>query len=174
MKNRFRTLLVTTIMLTFQYCTALPTNSEVPGEKIEVKPGPEDMVIDTLHGYPRLLISCSGRREAHKPYGEIISYGIHSGVQHEMARYNEPGELLFKPHGIYLDRDLLYVISHEKEPNYHPILIYRIHGDSLEFKDLIHTHAQHSPNALVTGPGGEIFFVNDSGKRAAWLRRSLN
>ena len=73
MKNRFRTLLVTTIMLTFQYCTALPTNSEVPGEQIEVKPGPEDMVIDTLHGYPRLLISCSGRREAHKPYGEIIS-----------------------------------------------------------------------------------------------------
>lgn len=167
MKNMIRTLLVTALAFTFYCGLALPGKSEVTPEKIELKPGPEDMVIDTLHGEPRLLISCSARREEHKPYGEIISYGLHSGVQKEMIRYNEPGDLLFKPHGIYLDGDLLYVISHEMEPDYHPILIYRVHGDSLEFKDLANSSNQHSPNALVTGPDGEIYFVNDSGKRGS-------
>ena len=167
MKKVFKFLLVFTLAFTFQCCAGHLAIPEVPAEKIEVKPGPEDMVIDTLQGYPRLLISCSARREDHKPYGEIISYGLKSGVQLALVRYNEPDNLLFKPHGIYLDRDLLYVISHEKEPGYHPILIYRVHGDSLEFKDLINTSDQHSPNALVTGPSGEIFFVNDSGKRGS-------
>ena len=167
MKNMIRTLLVAALTFTSYCCSTLPAKSEVTSEKIEVKPGPEDMVIDTLHGEPRLLISCAARREEHKPYGEIISTGLHSGDQVEMVRYNEPGDLLFKPHGIYLDRDLLYVISHELEPDYHPILIYRVHGDSLEFQDLVNSPDQHSPNALVTGPDGEIYFVNDSGKRGS-------
>ena len=143
MKNMIRILLVATLTFTSFCCSALTAKSEVTAEKIEVKPGPEDMVIDTLHGEPRLLISCAARREEHKPYGEIISYGLHSGDQVEMVRYNEPGDLLFKPHGIYLDRDLLYVISHELEPDYHPILIYRVHGDSLEFQDLVNSPDQH-------------------------------
>jgi arylesterase/paraoxonase len=171
MKKAFIFLLVFALGFSFQCCVGHPVVSEVPAEKIEVKPGPEDMVIDTLQDYPRLLISCSARREDHKPYGEIIAYGLQSGVQQALVRYNEPGNLLFKPHGIYLDRDLLYVISHEKEPNYHPILIYRVHGDSLEFRDLINTSDQHSPNALVTGPSGEIFFVNDSGKRGSMAEK---
>lgn len=167
MKNMIRILLVTALVFSSFCCSALPETPGVTAEKIQVKPGPEDMVIDSLHGEARLLISCSGRREEHKPYGEIISYGLHSGVQKEMIRYNEPGDLLFKPHGIYLDRDILYVISHEMEPDYHPILIYRVHGDSLEFIDLANSSDQHSPNALVTGPDGEIYFVNDSGKRGS-------
>ena len=171
MKKVFKFLLATILGFTFQCCANLPVNSELPAEKIELKPGPEDMVIDTLQGYPRLLISCSARREDHKPYGEIISYGLLSGVQLEMVRYNEPRDLLFKPHGIYLDKDLLYVISHEMEPDYHPILTYRVHGDSLEFKDLINSPDQHSPNALVTGPTGEIYFVNDSGKRGSMAEK---
>jgi hypothetical protein len=167
MKNMIRTLFLTGLAFTFSCSSAHPVEPEVTAVKIEVKPGPEDMVIDTLHGEARLLISCSARREEHKPYGEIISYGLHSGVQKEMIRYNEPDDLLFKPHGIYLDSDLLYVISHEMEPDYHPILIYKVHGDSLEFKDLINSKDQISPNALVTGPAGEIYFVNDSGKRGS-------
>lgn len=167
MKNAPKVPLLIPLLWIFLCVIVLPGNSQLPAEKIELKPGPEDMVMDTLHSSPRLLISCSGRREAHKPYGEIVSYGLHSGVQNEMIRYNEPGDLLFKPHGIYLDGDLLYVISHESEPDYHPILIYRVHGDSLEFKELIQTIDQKSPNALVTGPDGEIFFVNDSGKRGS-------
>ena len=162
------------ILLTMLFVSFLPGYGKEPAQRIEVKPGPEDMVIDTLQEEPRLLISCSARREAQKPYGEIISHKLHSGIQQEMLRYNEPGNLLFQPHGIYLDRDLLYVISHEREPDYHPILIYRVHGDSLEFKELIDSPDLHSPNALVTGPDGEIYFVNDSGKRGSLAEKIFN
>ncbi len=39
----------------------------------------------------------------------------------------------------YLDKEMLYVISHEQEPDYHPILVYRLHGykiDNLEIYPL--------------------------------------
>jgi hypothetical protein len=90
-----------------------------------------------------------------------------------MERHNEPEEILFRPHGIYLDGDLLYVISHEKEPDYHPILVYRVNGSHLDFMELINTNHQHSPNALVTGPGREIYLVNDSGKRGSLMEKAL-
>ena len=142
-------------------------------ERIQVQPGPEDMVLDSFHVSPRLIISCSGRREAHKPYGEMVSMDLRTGEQFTMKRLNEPNGILFRPHGIYLDGDLLYVISHEKEPDYHPILVYRVDGDQLNFVELIHTDHQHSPNALVTGPKGEIYLVNDSGKRGSLWEKAL-
>lgn len=147
--------------------------SQTMVERITVKPGPEDMVLDSFNVSPRLIISCSARREAHKPSGEIISFDLRSGKQCTMKRLNEPDGILFLPHGIYLDRDLLYVISHEKEPDYHPVLIYRVDGEQLVFVDLIHTGHQLSPNALVTGPNGEIYLVNDSGKRGSLLEKAL-
>lgn len=142
-------------------------------ERIPVKPGPEDMVLDTMNGDPCLIISCCGRREAHKPYGEMIRYDLTTGKQVLMRRLGEPGDILFRPHGIYLDGDMLYVISHEKEPDYHPVLVYRVNGAHLDFVELIHTGHQHSPNALVTGPGREIYLVNDSGKRGSMLEKAL-
>ena len=142
-------------------------------EKIQVKAGPEDMVLDTSFASPRLLISCCGRREVHKPYGEMVSLDLRSGKHQEMRRINEPDDILFRPHGIYLDGDLLYVISHEKEPDYHPVLIYRVQGEELSFVELVHTDKQHSPNALVTGPNGEIYLVNDSGKRGSLWEKAL-
>jgi len=142
-------------------------------ERVQVKPGPEDMVLDTGQLSPRLLISCSARREVHKPYGEIIAVDLTSGEQHVMRRLNEPADLVFQPHGIFLDGDLLYVISHEKEPDYHPVLIYRVDGKELSLVDLVHTDKQHSPNALVTGSGGEIYLVNDSGKRGSLWEKIL-
>lgn len=162
------------LILLYPFCDICAQEASAESaERIQLAPGPEDMVLDTLNGHSRLLISCSARREEHKPYGEIISYALQSGMQLTLIRYNEPDDLLFRPHGIYLDGQLLYVISHEKEPDYHPILIYRIHGDSAEFIDLIHTPDQHSPNALVTGPGGEIYYVNDSGKRGSMIEKAL-
>lgn len=142
-------------------------------DRIPLQPGPEDMVLDTLNGEPCLLISCCGRREADKPYGEILRYNLLSGGQVVLERRNEPDEIRFQPHGIYLDGNLLYVISHEKEPDYHPVLVYRIVGDHLEFKELIHTSQQHSPNALVLGPGKEIYLANDSGKRGSIMEKAL-
>jgi len=142
-------------------------------DRIPLKPGPEDMVLDTLHGDPALIISCCGRREADKPYGEIILYNLISGEQELMKRLNEPADIIFRPHGIYMDGDLLYVISHEKEPDYHPVLVYRVNGSHLDFVELINTNHQHSPNALVSGPDGEIYLVNDSGKRGSMMEKAL-
>ena len=142
-------------------------------DRIPLKPGPEDMVLDTLHGDPCLIISCCGRREADKPYGEMIHYDLLSGKQKVMERLNEPEDILFRPHGIYLDGNMLYVISHEKEPDFHPVLVYRVDGRKLDFIEMIHTTHQHSPNALVTGPGGEIYLVNDSGKRGSMMEKAL-
>jgi hypothetical protein len=142
-------------------------------ERIPLKPGPEDMVLDTLHGDPRLLISCCGRREADKPYGEMVHYNLLTGEQQVMVRLNEPDDILFRPHGICLDGNLLYVISHEKEPDIHPVLVYLVDGNQLEFVERIQTTHQHSPNALVTGPGREIYLVNDSGKRGSLMEKAL-
>ena len=96
------------------------------------------MVLDTLFT-PRLLISCSARRDEYRPYGEIEALDLLSMERRILTRYNEPDSLFFHPHGIFLDKGILYVISHEKEPDFHPILIYRVHGDSLEFIELVHT-----------------------------------
>jgi len=132
-----------------------------------VGPGPEDMVLDTVTGRPRLLISCTGRREEYKPYGEIEAFDLTSEKRTVLSRTGEPDALVFRPHGIYLDGNTLYVISHEHEPDDHPILIYTVLPDRLEFRGMAMGAHQHSPNALVTGPGGEIYFVNDSGKRGS-------
>lgn len=173
MKNRIYSLLIICMGVLLSGCHKMPPISNLPTQRIMIGPGPEDMMLDTLHGEPRLLISCSSRRESHDPYGEIVSFNLITGDRKELIRYNEPEELIFKPHGIYLDQDILLIISHEKEPDLHPILIYRIHGDSLEFKEQIITSDQHSPNALVTGSHGEIYFVNDSGKRGSILEKAL-
>jgi hypothetical protein len=156
------------------FCTLLQeAQGQTLIERIQVQAGPEDMVLDTSHTGPRLLISCCARREVHKPYGEMISLDLTSGKNIEMKRINEPEDILFRPHGIYLDGDLLYVISHEKEPDYHPVLIYRVRGEELSFVDLVNTDKQHSPNALVTGSNGEIYLVNDSGKRGSLWEKIL-
>lgn len=142
-------------------------------DRIPLKPGPEDMVLDTLHGRPALLISCCERRNPEKAFGEILRYDLISGEHIVLERRGEPEGILFRPHGIYLDENLLYVISHEEEPDYHPVLVYRVQGDHLEFQELIFTGGQHSPNALVTGAGREIYLVNDSGKRGSMLEKAL-
>lgn len=173
MKNnrlRFEFILPWSILL---LCLAMQVTGQQVVDRIPLKPGPEDMVLDTLHGEPALLISCCERRDANKPYGELIRYKLLSGKEEVLERREEPKGILFRPHGIYLDGNRLYVISHEKEPDYHPVLVYRVYEDHLKFLELIHTGGQHSPNALVTGPGGEIYLVNDAGKRGSMLEKAL-
>jgi len=153
--------------LSLPECYRASAMTESPAKRIPVGPGPEDMILDTAGGKARLIVSCASRRESLEPYGEIVAVDPETGIITKLDRYNEPAALIFRPHGIYLYKDLLYVISHEKEPDDHPILIYRLHGDSLEFREAIRTASQHSPNALVAGPDGEIYFVNDAEKRGS-------
>jgi len=173
MKNRFRSILFMLPLALLLFCPEITGISQTVVDRIPLRPGPEDMVLDTLHGDPSLIISCCGRREADKPFGEMLRYNLLTGEQELMERMNEPEDILFRPHGICLDGDLLYVISHEKEPDYHPVLIYRVAGNQLDFVELVSTGHQHSPNALVTGPDGEIYLVNDSGKRGSILEKAL-
>lgn len=172
MKLKISSLLLLTILYTSTACSPPESGPRMIGEKIEVGPGPEDMVLDTLHG-PRLLISCSARRDEYRPYGEIEALDLHSMERKIMVRHGEPDSLSFHPHGIFLAGDLLYVISHEKEPDDHPILIYRVKADSLEYIEGIHNPLLNSPNALVKGSEGEIFVVNDAGKRGSILEKVL-
>ncbi len=151
---------------------SLIEGGERDGERIEVGPGPEDMVLDTLNG-KRLIISCSARRDEYRPYGEIEALDLLTMERKILIRHGEPDSLLFHPHGIYLAGDILYVISHEREPDVHPILIYRISSDSLEFIEGIFNPLLNSPNALLTGPNGEIYVVNDSGKRGSIMEKVL-
>ena len=102
MKNSLRYIVFTlpfTIMLA---CLAQQGMAQRVVERIPLKPGPEDMVLDTLHGDPGLIISCCGRREADKPFGEMVLYNLLSGNQIVMKRMNEPDGILFRPHGICL------------------------------------------------------------------------
>ena len=172
MKLQITLLLLLALLLCPLDCKPELTDSPEKSERIEVGPGPEDMVLDTLQT-PRILISCTARREAHEPYGEIEALDLLSMKRTILTRTGEPDSLVFRPHGIFLEGEMLYVISHEREPDYHPILIYRVHTDSLEFKEKISTNLQHSPNALLTGPDGEIYFVNDSGKRGSLIEKTL-
>ena len=106
-------------------CNMIPGIDPAVSKRTEVGPGPEDMVLDTIHD-PRLLISCTARRDSLMPYGEIEALELGTGSRISLVRHGEPSGLRFRPHGIYLDGTLLYVISHETEPDYHPILIYRV------------------------------------------------
>lgn len=155
-------------------CTGVePAKPALHEERLVTGPGPEDMVLDTLHGEARLILSCTARREDQDPFGEIMSLNPDNGSETALIRYGEPEGMVFRPHGIYLDGDRLLVINHEREPDLHPILIYMIHGDSLELTDRIISPSQHSPNALVTGNNGVIYFVNDSGKRGSLIEKAL-
>jgi hypothetical protein len=171
MKNVYFCILFTLTIAANQSCNPTEVALNRPYEKLEVGPGPEDMVLDTLNGDPRLIISCAARREVHLPYGEMEALDLETGKRQILTRYGEPGGTHFSPHGIYLDSNMLYVINHQKEPDLHPIFKYRLHGDSLQFQEKIETPLQHSPNALVTGPLGEIYVVNDSGKRGSMAEK---
>ena len=173
MKPRRLSTLFTLLLGIISCCIPQPGLAQTVFERIQVQPGPEDMVLDSFQVSPRLMISCCGRREAHIPYGEMISLDLRTGEQFALKRLNEPEHILFRPHGIYLDGDLLYVISHEKEPDYHPVLVYRVDGRQLHFVEEIFTDHQHSPNALVTGSRGEIYLVNDSGKIGSLWEKAL-
>ncbi|MEA3462672.1 MAG: hypothetical protein U9R49_12375, partial [Bacteroidota bacterium] len=63
-------------LIALMFLLAQQISGQTIVDRIPLKPGPEDMVLDTLHGDPGLIISCCGRREADKPYGEMIRYNL--------------------------------------------------------------------------------------------------
>jgi arylesterase / paraoxonase len=142
-------------------------------------PGPEDMVIDTSLGSPRLLVSSSDRRHGVIP-GEIYEVSIESETVRSLERRGEPEDLVFNPHGLDLVREddgryLLYVITHweEEAGKKHAVIRYRVLLDSLEFDRIYKDDLLVSPNDLSALPGGAIYVSNDSSGKGKILETAL-
>ncbi len=152
-------------------CAKLPESTTLSYQKIEVGPGPEDLVLDTLVSTsPRLLISCASRRKNDNPHGEIWSYKLTEGTVDIMPRFNEPEGLIFRPHGIDIGRSpqgtpILLVISHMDDINRQAVLEYEVLENGLKFrKEYSHAYLT-SPNDVCLNPNGGFFWSNDASSR---------
>lgn len=142
--------------------------------RIPVGPGPEDMVLDTFSSDPRLLVSCTERRLKNVPFGEIYAVNLATDSSRILPRINNPGDLVFQPHGIDLVKNqygevLLYCISHNEEKKEHSIVIYKVFDDRLEFMRKIDHPLLVSPNDLAASASDEIYVTNDAGKRGSFI-----
>lgn len=131
--------------------------------------GPEDLVLDSLHNPPRILVSCSSRRPEYPKYGEIEAFIPETGARTILTRTGEPKGLVFRPHGISLvqagEIQYLYVISHDDQKGRHPVIQYGLENDQLIFIRMISSPLLISPNALQAYPDGSILVCNDAAER---------
>ncbi|MFC2089217.1 hypothetical protein ACFLT1_00465 [Bacteroidota bacterium] len=173
---RLKAILIVLLYLSMHSCSPIK-NSLLDTEQIAVGPGPEDMLIQEDALGKRILISCAARRDEHETFGEIMSYRPESGEIKTLIRSGMPDSLFFQPHGVYLDSnsnpDRLFVISHEHDQGFHPIYVWKVKGDTLNFSELIVSPLLHSPNALCMGPLGELYVVNDAGERGNNLEKII-
>ena len=168
------------IVLAFSACTtALPVVQHRNSVKINVGPGPEDIVLDTLSTYrPRILASCAQRRIGKPDYGEICEVNLENDNYKILKRTNEPAGMVFHPHGFDLVKTsegeiLLYCVSHNAEKKEHSILIYYVLPGHLEFKEKMDSPLLVSPNDVTANCDGEIFVTNDAHKHGSNLEHIL-
>jgi len=143
---------------------------EVACHKINIAPGPEDFVLDTWHGAPRLLVSSHDRRQP-ETSGGIFYLDMDTETTGEMKRIGEPAALAaFKPHGMDIRKKgeevLLYVILHDPagrmKIHENAIGVYLVGDTELRFQDLMEDASfLWSPNDLSVMQGGEIYVTND-------------
>ncbi len=171
------------ILITFLTAQAQePTFSE---EVIHLGPGTEDIVLDTLNGQKRLLISCSQRRNELPRFGEIVALDPETNAKDTLTRTNEPEGLVFNPHGIDLvlgsnGKVWLFVVNHEynkeAKTKRNSILVYEVQGKTLLFQKQIESKLIVSPNDVAGLPDGG-FYVNNDSKRAnigfGWLMEKM-
>lgn len=147
--------------------------------KIEVGPGPEDIVLDTIStSYPRILVSCLQRRKGNAHYGEICEVNLNNDRSKILKRMNEPQGMVFRPHGFDFVKNskgelLLYCISHNEEKKEHSIIIYSVFADHLEFKEKLDSPLLVSPNDVTANCAGEIYVTNDARKRGSAMESLL-
>jgi hypothetical protein len=147
--------------------------------KIDVGPGPEDIVLDTFSApYPRILASCLQRRKGKDFYAEICDVNLNDDSFKILKRVNEPQGMIFRPHGFDLVKSskgeiLLYCISHNEEKKEHSIIIYTVFVDHLQFKEKLDSPLLVSPNDVTANCDGEIFVTNDARKRGSVMESLL-
>lgn len=174
MKYRKYTMLPLLMLFLLPGCSVQEI-STLPTQRITVGAGPEDMLLDVSQDAPRILISCTARRETQPPFGEIVAYTPSTGAVDTLTRKGMPDTLFFQPHGIFLDSQsdppLLYAISHEHDEGFHPVYIWEVRESTLKFKELITSVLLNSPNALTIGVNGELYVVNDAGDRENMMEK---
>ncbi len=152
-------------------------------EIIHVGPGTEDIVLDTLNGQQRLLVSCSQRRKDLPAFGEIVAVNLNDNSKDTLSRTGEPAGLTFHPHGIDLVKgidgsSLLFVVNHEDTPEgkKNSVLLYEVKGKTLVFKKQQTDAIIVSPNDVAGIADGGFYVTNDS-KRSkmnfGWLMEKL-
>lgn len=148
---------------------AIPEDVWARAEKIYLPGGPEDFAVVDNNDEPYILISCANRRKDPVQSNQIVKYSFGTKKALILPRKGEPNELTLKPHGIfYLDKDekkYLYVISHDDQFQYHPIVRYLIFPDFLEYDTSFYDRNFISPNDLHVLTNGAFYFVNDAGVR---------
>ncbi len=168
------------IVFSFAACSGkLPITKQRNSVRINVGPGPEDIVLDTIStSYPRILASCTQRRKGKPTYGEICEVNLNNDSYKILKRLNEPQGMVFRPHGFDLVKNsngelLLYCISHNEEKKEHSIIIYTVFADHLEFKEKLDSPLLVSPNDVTANCSGEIFVTNDARKRGSAMESIL-
>jgi len=144
---------------------------EVQCNKIAVPGGPEDIVLGKIGEKSCLFISCANRTNDPGQSNEIAILSDIDSVVKIMNRLYEPDSLFFRPHGIDFrivnDTPFLYVISHDDERGFHPVIRYIINGETLVYDTLFFDASFVSPNDLTVCVDGDFYFVNDAGKRGS-------
>ncbi|MES2592613.1 MAG: hypothetical protein V4608_12075 [Bacteroidota bacterium] len=160
-------------------CSKLPVAQQRNSQKIDVGPGPEDIVLDTFtSSYPRILASCLQRRVGNPHYGEICEVNLNNNSFKILKRTKEPEGMVFRPHGFDLVKNskgeiLLYCISHHDEIKEHSIVVYTVFADRLEFKEKLDSPLLVSPNDVTADCSGQIFVTNDARKRGSAMESLL-
>ena len=153
-------------------CAIMPANiiigQTLKQQIIRTGSGPEDLLIDTLTTYPRILIATSSRRDEMKTYGEIEELKLDNLKHRILERRGEPANICIGPHGIYLAKlkngVFLYVISHDKKNNTHAVIRYLVFHDYLQFDAIYKNPLIVSPNALTVFSDGSFLVCNDASR----------
>ncbi len=165
------------IAFTTASCFQYPEPMDLPSASIPFYPGPEDMIEVNTDSSHYLLVSCSGRRDQYKAYGNIVKYDLITGKAAELSRIDEPKDISFQPHGIDFQivngNPFLYVINHDDALDEHPVIRYSLTDSSLLFNKIYHHPLLVSPNAVAALDDGSFFVCNDAGNRGSTLERIL-
>lgn len=174
---KFLYLFVITVALAAS-CKVMPPNTAATSRQIVCGPGPEDMELDSSAGKPRMIISCSQRREGkkgdttqYKQFGEIMEYYFDGKPATVMPRVGGPTGKMFNPHGISIatvnGKRLLYAVNHSKisaKVKENHIEVYELQGSTLTHIRTISGPELISPNDCFATSLGDVYFTNDSGK----------
>jgi hypothetical protein len=140
-------------------------------DSIQVGVGPEDMVLDTLMGKERLIISCNDwRKEGSEP--GLWEYDFKTEKAKQLTVIFPTTEFKLRPHGVHLANGHLFVVNHpqaddpmnkgkkRKDIIKQEILRFRVMGDSLVMETAYrHKHIK-APNDVYAISSSEFYWTN--------------